>query len=142
MEQRKKGGQPNNSNAVRHGVHASVSKLAPDSPQARAIAAYECELLQSLGDCSVQERLLIRRASVAAFRLAILDGLMIAQPMDFEGLEDRRLQWSRELRETLTKLGLKQATQPTETLASYLAKYDQEQQKNAFADGEDKTTRA
>jgi hypothetical protein len=113
----RRGAQPGNSNGIRHGLFSQFDKLSSRTAPSRAIAAYESELLKSLGtELTTQERLLVRRAAVACFRLAILDQRLIGCPMEFDTLEEWRLRWSRELRDTLKILGLKQPPKPVETI--------------------------
>ena len=86
------------------------------------MAWIESTLTTAIPDPSPQEVLILKRASVKAYRCDAIERQMLRNNGDGvpESLEKSYLRWCRELREDLKLLGLKRRPKPVETLAEIL----------------------
>ncbi len=116
---RKAGAQPGNVNALRHGGYSE--RFTPDSPQGRLVRWIESTLTAAIPDPSPQEILILKRASVKAFRCDAIEREMLRSNGDIpESLEANYLRWARELREDLKTLGLQRRAKQVPSLRDYL----------------------
>ncbi len=114
---RRKGGQPGNQNSVTTGLYRDFSKLDRRTSASKAIEHAEYALINALGDPSVQERLLCRRAAVTLYRLAIVDSM---DPQDLDTVE-LQLRLNRDLRDTFRIIGVSDRQPVEQSLKDYLA---------------------
>jgi len=116
---KKVGGQKGNCNALRHGGYSK--RFKPDSPAGRLVHWIEATLSTSIPDPSPQEVLILKRASVKAYRCDAIERQILrfngAVP---ESLEMNYLRWCRELREDLKLLGLERRARNVTNLQEYL----------------------
>ena len=120
---RKVGGQPGNTNAMKHGGYCR--RFLPDSPQGRLVRWIETTLTTAIPNPSPQETLILKRASMKAFRCDSLEREILrcngSNSQHLERLEQNYLKWSRELRADLQALGFSRRSRPVQDLGSYLA---------------------
>ena len=114
---RKVGGQKGNTNALRHGGYSH--RFTPDSPGGRLVQWIESTLTTAIPDPSPQEALILKRASVKAYRCDAIEREMLRGNGDGvpESLEKNYLRWCRELREDLKLLGMERRARDITTLA-------------------------
>ena len=119
MTKRKKqaGGQPGNSNALTHGGYSE--RFTPDSPAGRLVQWIESTLTTAIPNPSPQETLILKRASVKAYRCDAIEREMLRNNGDGvpESLEKSYLRWCRELREDLKLLGMERRAKDMGDLA-------------------------
>ncbi|MDA2933441.1 hypothetical protein MYX82_03765 [Acidobacteria bacterium AH-259-D05] len=115
---RKVGGQRGNVNALRHGGYSQ--RFTPDTPQGKLVRWIEGTLTTAIADPTPQEALILRRASVKAYRIDCMEREMLKGNGVSESLEKNYLRWCRELREDLKLLGLKRRAKPVQELTEYL----------------------
>ena len=116
---RKPGAQPGNTNAMQHGGYSS--RFTPDSPQGRLVRWIESTLATAIPDPSPQELLILKRASVKAYRCDAIEREILRRGGDVpETLDANYLRWSRELREDLKTLGLHRRSKSAQDLQTYL----------------------
>lgn len=102
---KKKGGQPGNRNAVRHGAY--LQRMDGRTRMGKAQRQVEGALVMALGgDPSPQQVLLLQRASTKAVRCWVLEKELLSKRRTAPTLENHYLRWARELREDLKTLGL------------------------------------
>lgn len=116
---RRAGGQPGNTNALRHGGYSQ--RFTPDSPQGRLVYWIESTLTDALPDPSPQRILLMKRAAMKAYRCDAIEREMLRCNGGVpQSLEKNYLRWARELREDLKTLGLERRQKSIQNLQAYL----------------------
>jgi len=123
MTKRKKqvGGQPGNSNALQHGAYSE--RFTPDSPAGRLVQWIESTLTAAIPDPSPQEALILKRASVKAYRCDAIERQLLSNGDGVpESLEKSYLSWCRELREDLKLLGMEKRLKKVDGLQAVIAR--------------------
>jgi len=102
---KRKGGQPGNKNAMKHGGY--LQKIDGRTRMGKAQRQVEGALVAALGgDPSPQQVLILQRASVKAIKCWVLERQLLSKKRTAPTLENHYLRWARELREDLKCLGL------------------------------------
>jgi len=116
MVKRKPGGQPGNTNAMKHGGFSK--RFLPDSPQGHMVRYIEAQLSVSFPDPSSQQILILKRAAVKAFRCDRLEREILRCDGDVpESLQLFYLRWAKDLRADLKILGLERRAKNITDLA-------------------------
>ncbi|MDA2934045.1 hypothetical protein MYX82_06850 [Acidobacteria bacterium AH-259-D05] len=118
MSKRKTGAQPNNTNSLRHGAYSK--RFTPDTPQGKLVRWIETTLTTAIPDPTPQETLILKRASMKAYRIDCMEREMLKGNGVPESLEKNYLRWCRELREDLKLLGLSRRARDVTPLKAYL----------------------
>ena len=130
----KKGGQKNNTLAVKHGCYRDLQRVDGRTLEGKALRFLEATLVTSLGgDVSAQEAALVQRAAFKLFRCGLLEKHLMAletkvrregKPLGSlripEHLTKSYLQWSREARADLLALGLAKRSRNVMDLKDYV----------------------
>lgn len=120
---RKVGGQPGNTNGVKHGGYAELArgKLDGRTTLAQSLDRIKADLTSSLGEPSVQELAIIELVSVKILRASLLAAELLKNGDASARVSQDFLRWSREIRSDLVALGLERKTKPVVDLAAYCA---------------------
>jgi hypothetical protein len=101
----KRGGQPANRNALKHGGY--LQRVDGRTRMGKAQRQVEGALVMALGgDPSPQQVLILQRTAVKAIKCWVLEKQLLTRKRSAPTLENHYLRWSRELREDLKCLGL------------------------------------
>ena len=115
----KPGGQLGNCNAMKHGGYSR--RFLPDSPPGHLVRWIESTLTTAIPDPTPQEILILKRASLKAFRCDAIEREILRCNGDIsQDLESNYLRWARELRNDLLALGLERRAKTVRDLQAYL----------------------